>query len=80
MRRKCGYCHLSGILADFGMAPGTAFLAPAPEILVDFSRLMCVVGGICATIPLTFPVEDISQTSFQRLLPRPASLFSPHFN
>ena len=52
---------LSGILAGFGMALGAVFLGFAPEKFVHLPSLMFVVGGTCATILLTFPVEDVRQ-------------------
>ena len=52
---------LSGIVAGFGMALGAVFLGPAPATLADLPSLIFVLGGTCAIILLTFPVEDLRQ-------------------
>ena len=52
---------LSGILAGLGMALGAIFPGPPPGNFVDVPSLMFVLGGTCAAILLTFPVQDVWQ-------------------
>ena len=52
---------LSGILAGFGIALGAVFSGSSPGNFVDIPSLFFVLGGTCAAILLTFPVQDVWQ-------------------
>ena len=51
----------SGIFFGFSLVLGAIFLGPSPGNFIDIPSIMIVIGGVSASILISFPAEEVMQ-------------------